>query len=203
MSGKDGMETLAEIVAEMRTPEFARCVAAMTDAGVVMLYLDAVADRIEAAAKRDGEMLKANIARVRELEGLLGGAADALLEAAIRRREGRTGTPRQDSDGNVAALRESLEFAAARALEAEEYLLRSANTKACMEQLRKDASAALAAPARVCDRIQDRHVALYRCRDWLERKEERSEDFNEGVRQAIAWAYYDGEDRTVWEEAGK
>jgi hypothetical protein len=54
-------------------------------------------------------------------------------------------------DGNAAALREALENAIARAEEAKNYLLRSADTKACMEELIDTASSALAAPARNCD----------------------------------------------------
>ena len=53
--------------------------------------------------------------------------------------------------GNAAALREALEYAIARAEEARAYLLRSADTKACMEELINECRAALSAPPRNCD----------------------------------------------------
>lgn len=84
---KDGREeTVADVVAEMRIPEVARCVAAMTDAGAVMSYLGAVADRIYAA-------------HIRELQAEQEVAEDALfkLDEAERRA------------GNAAAIREVLE----------------------------------------------------------------------------------------------
>lgn len=91
-----GGVTLADIVAEKRK----RAAEIRANLSIVPVrrwdqeaeaeVLEEEANRIEAASKRDGEMLKAALARVRELEGLLGGAADALLDAAIRRREGLT-----------------------------------------------------------------------------------------------------------------
>ena len=62
--------------------------------------------------------------------------------------------------GNVRAMREALENAIARAEEAKNYLLRSADTKACMEELIDTASSALAAPARNCDRFETAEEAM-------------------------------------------
>lgn len=99
MSGKDGMETQAEIVAEMRTPEVARCVAAMTDAGAVMRYLDAVADRIEAAAKRE------RIALVAEAEA----AKDARNRMGLKLRMEFQEKCKNCPNVNAAKIREALE----------------------------------------------------------------------------------------------
>ena len=52
---------------------------------------------------------------------------------------------------NQQKTRETLEYAIARADEARTYLLRSADTKACMEELIDKCRAALSEPARNCD----------------------------------------------------
>lgn len=61
------------------------------------------ADRIDAAVKLKSELLVASTARVRELEGLLGGAACSLLGAAIEQKRGT-----HEAIGNAAALRAAL-----------------------------------------------------------------------------------------------
>lgn len=80
----DRNETRADIVAEMRSR--GREITGLLvpdDGGRMRAMTPELADRIEAAGKRDGELLKANIARVRELEGLLGEAVDIELRCAI------------------------------------------------------------------------------------------------------------------------
>ena len=100
-------ETLDEIVAWIR--EVVQCYRrsaplynGVTVEGVrVCNKLDDIANRVEAATKRDHALLDANIARVRELEGILGDAANSMLSIAIK----------QKQIGNAAAMREALEVA--------------------------------------------------------------------------------------------
>ena len=108
----------------------------------------AALDRIEAAAERERAMLDANIARVRELEDMMGGAADALLGAAIK----------QKSSGNAAAMREAL-------MKAKLYFdHRGEGTNLDDAGMAIDAitsiDAALSAPARNCDRYPNWETAL-------------------------------------------
>lgn len=161
-------EAVAEIVAEWM-PHFQKYADPHEESAGFDMAGDAVSalEEVLAASKRDGEMLKAARARVRELDGLLGGAADALLGAAIRLWEGRTEAPRQNGDAqgaasNTAALREALEGC-------RDYLydmLRDAFYDAQVmshsdnprmercereQQLHREVEAALAAPPRNCD----------------------------------------------------
>lgn len=125
----DRNETSADIAEKMRGEVLGDDgVFFMMDGRRVMEF----ADRFAAAAKRDGELLKANIARVRELEGMLGGAANTLLECAIRQKK------RETVAWNAAKLREALEKA----------LMAFYNvTGECLPEC----AAALSAPPRNCD----------------------------------------------------
>lgn len=101
MSGTAGTagtpETVADLVAVTR--EIADKIEKDTDWENDILTVDHsivdafrnLASRYEAANARASELLKANIARVRELEGLLGGAADAMLGCAIEKKKKREG----------------------------------------------------------------------------------------------------------------
>lgn len=127
-------ETIAAVIAEIR--ESGRS-AEHADGQLIEDY----ADRLEAAAARHDEILNANIARVRELEDMMGGAADALLGAAIK----------QSTPGNAAAMRDALEWVA-EFVELgvdDEFGVDGQNLTIAAEKAR----AALAAPARNCDRF--------------------------------------------------
>ena len=55
----------------------------------------------------------------------------------------------------------------------------------------------LASRPRRCDKIEDRHSAIYKCRDYLQKMKGRdlSEDEDNGMCDAINYLYYEGEEK--------
>ena len=107
------------------------------------VFLGFVSD-LEAAIKQERQLLDANVALVRELEGLLGGAADCLLGAAIQQKRNEV-----NSIGNTAALRDALKKVTTWADSGEgesEF-----GCEDCVHDREEMARAALDEPARNCD----------------------------------------------------
>ena len=105
-------------------------------------YFTKLLDQIDAAAKKMRAMLDGNIARVRELEAMLDGAANTVLGCAIKQK--------QSTPGNVAALRDALNDACFAMFE---FLKKQHGGFSDMANALDKGKAALAAPARNCDRF--------------------------------------------------
>lgn len=103
-------------------------------------YFTKLLDRIEVAAKKMRAMFDGNIARVRELEAMLDGAADTVLGCAIKQK--------QSTPGNAAALRDALNDACFAMFE---FLKKQHGGFSDMANALDKGKAALAAPARNCD----------------------------------------------------
>jgi len=110
----------------------------MLSADEVLSFLNS----IEVAIKRERALLDANVARVRELEAMLDGAANTVLGCAIKQK--------QSTPGNVAALRAALNDACHAMFE---FLKKQNGGFSDMANALDKGKAALATPARNCDRF--------------------------------------------------
>lgn len=131
-------DPLAAILAEMKKRVIGEDgIRYMLSADEVLSFLNS----IEVAIKRERALLDANVNRVRELEAMLDGAANTVLDCAIKNK-------RSDTPGNAAAMREALEST-------EELLEHFAKPGTMLGDAfflhMRDNRAALATPARNCD----------------------------------------------------
>ena len=150
-------ETLADILDEVRSDEAASVLTTGLLAHEMKQQLNFWADRIEAEAVRERALLDANVNRVRELESMLDGAANTVLGCAIKQKK--------SAPGNVSAMREALIqcelFLGNVSRHAHPTLNPGDKCIACdgVDELRGMVDAALAAPARNCDRFRTEEEA--------------------------------------------
>ena len=135
-------ETIADAIAWLRSPQ-------PGENGYLTAWRDEIADRIEAAWKRERhERDRITATRVRELEGLLDSAARAVTQCAIEKKS---------IPGNAAKLREalvsvkkSIDDMGAASLNGDPEVLLMSLTQVCA-RLSARIDSALAAPPRNCD----------------------------------------------------
>lgn len=106
-------------------------------------YFTKLLDRIEVAAKKMRAMLDGNVARVRELEAMLDGAANTVLGCAIKQK--------QSTPSNAALLRAALKDVLDHAPFATDHATMLTGGNDLLDRLRH----AYYAPARNCDRFAD------------------------------------------------
>ena len=134
-------ETIADAIAWLRSPQ-------PGENGYLTAWRDEIADRIEAAWKRERhERDRITATRVRELEGLLDSAARAVTQCAIEKKS---------IPGNAAKLREalvsvkkSIDDMGAASLNGDPEVLLMSLTQVCA-RLSARIDSALAAPPRNC-----------------------------------------------------